>query len=119
MRASFILALVVLVSVSCTGKKNSPQPATTNHADKESNPLRQNQGRWVAGTEISKFDLLAVDFVDAQNAWAVGDISPEGGPLFRTTDGGNSWQVVARITEVFSAIQFLSTSTGWMAGYAG
>lgn len=123
MSVRFILALLVLVTVSlwvsCTGKKNSTQQVTTNQPDKESNPLRPNQGRWIAGADISKFDLLAIDFVDPQNAWAVGDISPEGGPLFRTTDGGNNWQVVARITEVFSSIQFISLTTGWMAGYAG
>jgi photosystem II stability/assembly factor-like uncharacterized protein len=117
-----IVAFAVLLfclQASCRGKNNAPQPPATNSSSNESYSVRENPADWVAGLDISKFDLLAVDFVDPQNAWAVGDISPEGGPLFRTTDGGNSWQVIARITEVFSAVQFLSASTGWMAGYAG
>lgn len=104
---------------ACKGKNNETQQPATNSSANESNPVRQNPGDWIAGADISKYDLLTIDFVDAQNAWTVGDISPEGGPLFRTTDGGNSWQQIARITEVFSSIQFLNTSTGWMAGYAG
>lgn len=121
MRALFAIALLLPVCLltACGAKKNLPQAPATNSSAQESNPSRQESAPWVGGTEISKFDLLAIDFVDPQNAWAVGDISPEGGPLFRTTDGGNSWQVIARITEVFSAIQFLNPSTGWMAGYAG
>jgi photosystem II stability/assembly factor-like uncharacterized protein len=116
---AFGVFLALCVLAACKSKNNAaPQPAT-NPPGNESDSLRQNPANWLAGTDISKFDLLAIDFVDPQNAWTVGDISPEGGPLFRTTDGGNSWQQIARITEVFSAIQFLNTSTGWMAGYAG
>jgi photosystem II stability/assembly factor-like uncharacterized protein len=115
--ALFVFAVLLLAA--CGGKNNSPQPPATNSSANESYSLRPDSGHWLAGTEISKFDLLAIDFVDPLNAWTVGDISPEGGPLLRTTDGGNSWQVIARITEVFSAIQFLNLSTGWMAGYAG
>ncbi len=116
---AFIALVLVSVLVSCTGKKNPTQHAATDKPLEESYPLRQDQGRWNTGVDISKFDLLAIDFLDAQNGWTVGDISPEGGPLFRTTDGGISWQVIARITEVFSSIQFVSPSLGWMAGYAG
>jgi photosystem II stability/assembly factor-like uncharacterized protein len=112
--------LVLLLALTCcTGRKNSNEQATTNQQGKESNPLSQSQTPWVAGADISKFDLLSIDFVDEQNGWAVGDISPEGGPLLGTTDGGASWKTIARITEVFSSIQFINRSTGWMAGYAG
>ncbi|MBI3654535.1 MAG: hypothetical protein HY231_26190 [Acidobacteria bacterium] len=112
------LALVVALA-GCSGRKNSNAPATTNHAGRESNALPPNPSGWTAGTDLSKFDLLAIDFVDERNGWTVGDISPEGGPLLHTSDGGNSWQVIARITEVFSSIQFINPTTGWMAGYAG
>lgn len=115
----FIALALVSALVSCTGKKTPTQPAITDKPIAESSVSRQDQASWIAGADLSKFDLLALDFVDAQNAWAVGDISPEGGPLFRTSDGGNSWQIIARITEVFSAIQFVSPTLGWMAGYAG
>lgn len=114
----FVGLALIWALTSCTGKNNSREQATNQQA-KESNPLPQTQSPWVAGSEISKFDLLSVDFVDEQNGWAVGDISPQGGPLLHTTDGGNSWQVIAKITEVFSAIQFVNPTTGWIAGYAG
>lgn len=81
--------------------------------------ISPSQIHWVAGQSISPYDLLAVDFVDEKNGWAVGDISPEGGPLLRTTDSGNSWKVIYKTTEVFSAIQFVTPTRGWMAGFAG
>src|SRR5438552_18479187 len=90
----FVELVLVMALTSCTGKNNSTQQAT-NQQGNESNSLRQIQAPWVAGADLSKFDLLAIDFVDEQNGWTVGDISPEGGPLLRTTDGGNSWQVIA------------------------
>jgi photosystem II stability/assembly factor-like uncharacterized protein len=114
----FVELALILALTGCTGKNNSREQAT-NQQGKESNTLPPSEALWTAGTDISKFDLLAIDFVDQQNGWTVGDISPEGGPLLRTTDGGNSWQVIARTTEVFSAIQFINSSTGWMTGYAG
>jgi len=31
---------------------------------------------------VGSFDLFAVDFVDADEGWAVGDIGPTGGAIF-------------------------------------
>jgi photosystem II stability/assembly factor-like uncharacterized protein len=121
MRARFfsiVVAFALAFWLAACANQTTPlqQKATDSNA---AAPSSAPQGRWFAGTDISKFDLLAIDFVDAQNGWTVGDISPEGGPLLRSTDGGNSWQVIAKITEVFASIQFVNASTGWMAGYAG
>ncbi len=60
------------------------------------------------GNEVS--DL---DFVDPEFGWYCEDEPLFGGGVFRTTDGGNSWQ---RLTEpgAFSKLFFLNKDTGWV-----
>lgn len=55
----------------------------------------------------------AVDFLDARNGWAVGDL----GTVLRTTDGGEKWSMVATGTRdnLFS-VSVASPSTVWVAG---
>jgi len=108
----FCAVALVLASASC---QSSPRQSAANQSSSSANA----PAKWVAGKEISPYDLLSVSFIDAQNGWAVGDISPQGGPVLKTTDGGATWQTVAGITEVFSAIQFVTPTRGYMAGYAG
>jgi photosystem II stability/assembly factor-like uncharacterized protein len=112
----FITALsaCMVVALSC----NNYSGALESNKNSQTSPS-QNATHWVAGQNLSPYDLLAVDFVDNKTGWAVGDISPEGGPLLRTTDGGTSWQMVYKTTEVFAAIQFVTPTRGWMAGFAG
>jgi photosystem II stability/assembly factor-like uncharacterized protein len=109
---SFCAVALVLASASCQSSPRQ-QPAATQSSS------ANTAAKWDAGKEISQYDLLSVSFIDAQNGWAVGDISPQGGPVLKTTDGGATWQTIAGITEVFSAIQFVTPTRGWMAGYAG
>ena len=111
-----MLVVVVLTFAACGGKAGT---SSSGAADGKPATASPQPATWTVGADLSRYDLLAVDFVDAQNGWAVGDISPEGGPLLRTTDGGNSWKAIAKITEVFAAIQFLTPTRGFMAGYAG
>lgn len=113
----FWTAIVLSFSVACGGKIEPSPGGATEAMSAASSPV--SAGRWTVGSDLSRYDLLAVDFVDAQKGWAVGDISPEGGPLLRTTDGGSSWKAVAKITEVFAALHFHTPARGWMAGYAG
>ena len=112
----FMIAFLtcIFVAVSC----NNHSGALESNKNTPISPS-PNTTHWVAGQSISPYDLLAVDFVDGKTGWAVGDISPEGGSLLRTTDGGTSWQVIYKTTEVFSAIQFITATRGWMAGFAG
>jgi photosystem II stability/assembly factor-like uncharacterized protein len=116
MRKKMVLPVALLVftfaSLCCNNKSGASKQSKNTQSS-------SSQIHWVTGQTISPYDLLAVDFVDEKNGWAVGDISPEGGPLLRTTDGGNSWKVIYKITEVFSAIQFVTPTRGWMAGFAG
>jgi len=70
---------------------------------------------------VGTLDLLAVNFVDAQTGWAVGDIDPRGagGAIYQTIDGGLSWRPIARTNEILTAVHFVSRKIGWVAGHAG
>lgn len=70
---------------------------------------------------MGTLDLLAVDFVDAQTGWAVGDIDPRGagGAIHQTLDGGLNWRPIARTNEILTAVHFVSRKIGWVAGHAG
>jgi photosystem II stability/assembly factor-like uncharacterized protein len=57
--------------------------------------------------------------IDATKGWAVGDISPAGGTIFETSDGGITWRPIARTLEVLSSVCFVTSTTGWVAGLAG
>ena len=63
--------------------------------------------------------MFAVQFVDPQHGWAIGDISPTGGSIFETSDGGQQWRPIARTLEVLTSLHFISRSRGWVAGFAG
>jgi photosystem II stability/assembly factor-like uncharacterized protein len=80
-----------------------------------------NLVRGVAALNVGTLDLLAVDFIDAQTGWAVGDIDPAGagGAIYQTLDGGRSWRPIARTNEVLTTVHFVSPETGWVAGHAG
>jgi photosystem II stability/assembly factor-like uncharacterized protein len=81
----------------------------------------EGAGKWVAASRPGRFDLLGVDFIDASNGWAVGDMDPRGvgGAVLHTTDGGRHWVPIAGRTEVFTSVRFVSPAIGWIAGYAG
>jgi len=109
-RPFFLLALLALVSC----RENTPPPQGPS---KEAS----SQNNWVAGPAIGSFDLLAVDFIDSQRGWAVGDIDPagKGGAIYATVDGGRNWRPSATTPEVLSSIKFITLTRGWVAGYAG
>ena len=57
--------------------------------------------------------LRAVQFVDANEGWAVGD----DGVVWHSTDGGKSWDRQKTGTRAsLRAVQFLTPYTGWVAG---
>jgi hypothetical protein len=53
-------------------------------------------------------NLTAVDFVDAQDGWAVGNTS-----LLATTDGGAHWTALPEPCPVLRSVHFVSPSTGF------
>jgi photosystem II stability/assembly factor-like uncharacterized protein len=70
---------------------------------------------------VGTLDLLAVDFVDAQTGWAVGDIDPRGagGSIYQTLDGGLTWRPIAHTNEILTTVHFVNLRIGWVAGHAG
>jgi photosystem II stability/assembly factor-like uncharacterized protein len=70
----------------------------------------------------------AIDFVDEDVAWAAGSapLSPAGSNIWRTTDGGVSWQAEPHVPGMplglllgFSDICFVTSDCGWAVGKLG
>jgi photosystem II stability/assembly factor-like uncharacterized protein len=62
--------------------------------------------------------LTGVDFVDAQNGWAVGFImntGVDGGTIFHTTDGGVTWQEQTPQDNLWD-VQFVDPNRGYAVG---
>ncbi|MBE0642739.1 MAG: hypothetical protein IH600_01535 [Bacteroidetes bacterium] len=52
-------------------------------------------------------------FVDSRHGWAVGDA----GTILHTTDGGENWSALARVTdESLCSVTFTDSAYGWVAG---
>ena len=81
--------------------------------------LESQPGRWIAAEHTGELNLLGVDMVDQRNGFAVGDIGLMNGAVLRTSDGGQTWQPVSRTDEILAAVDFVSITRGWAAGYAG
>lgn len=61
-------------------------------------------------------NLFSTHFVDADDGWAVGAF----GTIFRTRDGGDSWQPqVSHTTEPLFSVDFANAEQGWIAGRSG
>src|SRR5262249_27261532 len=57
--------------------------------------------------------LRAITFVDAARGWAVGDR----GVMWRTTDGGQSWQLqTSGCDAALGCVYFIDIDNGWVAG---
>ena len=71
---------------------------------------------WYSQT-VSPFSLYAVDFVDANNGWAIGDNST----LLHTINGGTTWVTqtlpITSTPVYLRGLSFLDSSTGWLFGY--
>ncbi len=72
-----------------------------------------------------KMTFTGVDFVDANHGWVVGfktSSGEEGGILFRTTDGGATWERLEAEIDVFFGIprdiRFVDANRGYIVGTA-
>lgn len=70
-------------------------------------------------------NLIAVDFADAQNGWALANCGPAAGPspsaacaIVATNDAGRTWGVEYRTTLPLAHLQFLNPTDGFATGGA-
>jgi photosystem II stability/assembly factor-like uncharacterized protein len=67
----------------------------------------------------------SMQFVDGETGWmttgyaAFPSTSTDFGELFRTLDGGATWQELGEMDPVMPGLFFLSSSEGWICGYTG
>lgn len=68
-------------------------------------------------SDSSNISLWCISFVNQSIGWAVGKegYGEGSGKLFKTEDGGKTWQVKSRGYEVFSC--FINSKTGWNVQY--
>lgn len=60
--------------------------------------------------------LYAIQFLNATTGWIVGEF----GDMLKTTDGGESWDLLTGPTEQdLFAVNFVSATTGWAVGLGG
>jgi len=68
---------------------------------------------WTAQAVGSSVSLLSVDFVDAEDGWAVGT----SGAILHTSDGGATWiDQGLPITDELRSVCFVDASHGWATG---
>ena len=76
----------------------------------------QVRSDWSAQDSATRKTLLGVDFVDANNGWAVG----WSGTIVGTTNGGATWiHQTSGTTEQLRAVDFIDPSNGWSVGESG
>lgn len=71
--------------------------------------------------ELGGKDMFSVEFLTRHVGWAVGHGSPEHTFVFRTSDGGETWERVPLVDgsshgETFRAVRFSDALHGWIAG---
>jgi photosystem II stability/assembly factor-like uncharacterized protein len=85
---------------------------------------------WQAQTIENAVGILnRIDFIDAQNGWAVGFVyddpaadQPENtGAVYHTSDGGATWQrqFDTQTDFIFTGVDFIDGQRGWCVGFKG
>ena len=80
--------------------------------------------RWHQQTIDGVSEFNSIYFTDSMNGWAVGafyvpGINNYGGAVFRTTDGGKTWEnsIVLDFWSDLNDVYFSDPQTGWAVGY--
>ncbi len=76
--------------------------------------------------EINEFGFYEIVFLDSENGWGRGRTDPGGGigsppisNLFKTDDGGLTWNQQSIPTLIEGGISFVDTNIGWGVGDHG
>lgn len=73
-----------------------------------------SQSHWQSQPKISNSDLYRCIFTDSLHGWVIAD----SGQIIATTNGGNSWTVQKKQTEITMVdLFFLNSQTGWVIGW--
>lgn len=77
-------------------------------------------GQWHICTTANATNCRSVSFTDENNGVVVGTDNVSGiGNVYRTTDGGVSWNLVQSSTEPYNDVYFQNATQGWMAADNG
>ena len=75
---------------------------------------------WVSEIIGSGTDLEAIFFIDESIGYIVGgkhDAYIVYGEIHRTTNGGDSWELIRSANEHYNAVFFINPQVGWVVGY--
>ena len=100
----FVAALVIITFL------------VTESDQRDARPASDAPGVWSIQNSGVNTNLNDVDFVDAQNGWAVGG----NGAILHTSDGGQTW--IAQNSGVqleLTSVDFQSVNEGWIVGKLG
>jgi photosystem II stability/assembly factor-like uncharacterized protein len=105
------------------GKRNAALHITSNDTDESPFDLMLQGsgssagGRWTPQTSGTDRILNNVDFVDANNGFAVGDFRTFG----KTTDGGTTWSFssLSAVSNSYYGVSFVNPQIGWLSAVFG
>jgi photosystem II stability/assembly factor-like uncharacterized protein len=77
---------------------------------------------WTAVNVPGATNIIDIEALDNNTAWAVGTIPGGGGIILKTTDGGATWNVQKTLTaswpaQALSSISVVDANTAWASGY--
>lgn len=127
MRYRTVVLAVILIghSLSCVSRGHNQQRANSRPEEvttvlrsvpavlnEETHPLVQGIETNIKGEAGTLFEFKRAQFIDEKHGWAMSDHS-----LYRTTDGGNTWEGLPQEPETdarFTAFFFVDASRGWL-----
>jgi photosystem II stability/assembly factor-like uncharacterized protein len=73
----------------------------------------QSYCQWTPQDINTDAQLTDVFFLNENIGWVAGNIPPETGIIFKTTDGGITWDSIASVPSGVMELQFVDSLTGW------
>lgn len=116
----YILLIVLLLGgLSCNSTPTSPSNTNIATTPPPAPKERHFCDSWREGFSPVPRDLSAIDFIDDNTGWIVGDINELEGAILKTTDGGEHWRAISSTDEFLSDVDFIDDRHGWASGYSG